>query len=64
MISYELDPTLHATEPHEPKLDDGFSPRDPGTADPAHHPVQPEFQPNLQPTSGEPSQVPHHREDA
>ena len=25
MIPYELDPTLHTTQPHEPVLDDGFS---------------------------------------
>jgi hypothetical protein len=25
MIPYDLDPTLHTTQPHEPVLDDGFS---------------------------------------
>lgn len=26
MMPYELDPSLHATEPLQPQLDDGFSP--------------------------------------
>jgi hypothetical protein len=26
MIPYELDPSLHTAKPHEPALDDGFSP--------------------------------------
>lgn len=26
MIPYEVDPTLHTGKPHEPMLDDGFSP--------------------------------------
>lgn len=25
MIPYEVDPSLHTTEPEEPSLDDGFS---------------------------------------
>jgi hypothetical protein len=25
VIPYELDPTLHTAQPHEPVLDDGFS---------------------------------------
>ena len=25
MISYEIDPTLYASQPDEPQLDDGFS---------------------------------------
>ena len=25
MIPYDVDPSLHSTQPHEPVLDDGFS---------------------------------------
>jgi hypothetical protein len=32
MIPYEMDPSLHAAEPHEPVLDDGFSPPPPDVA--------------------------------
>jgi hypothetical protein len=60
MIPYELDPSLHSGEPHEPKLDDGFSPPEPATADPTHLPVEPEFEPGISPTASEPQQVPHH----
>jgi hypothetical protein len=26
VIPYDVDPSLHSTQPHEPVLDDGFSP--------------------------------------
>lgn len=29
MIPYDVDPSLHNTEPHEPLLGDGFSPPEP-----------------------------------
>jgi len=35
MIPYEVDPSLHTEEPHEPTLDDGFS-RPEVAHDPAH----------------------------
>jgi hypothetical protein len=29
MIPYDVDPSLHNTQPHEVQLDDGFSPPEP-----------------------------------
>lgn len=37
MIPYDLDPSLHSSEPHEPALDDGFSP--PASHEPAPAPA-------------------------
>jgi hypothetical protein len=34
MIPYDIDPSLHSTEPEHHLLDDGFSP--PGPAAPSH----------------------------
>jgi hypothetical protein len=44
MIPYDLDPSLHNTQPHEPKLDDGFSrpEEDAGVQPPKQPPVHPE----------------------
>jgi hypothetical protein len=40
MIPYDVDPSLHNTEPHEAQLDDGFSPPE------VAHPASPEEQPS------------------
>ena len=55
MISYEIDPTLHAGEPKPQTLDDGFSPPHHGESqpNPTHLPVEPEFGPMLPPAEPE-----------
>lgn len=47
MISYELDPSLHAREPRPELLDDGFSPRHHGDTPDSTLPPVPELEPVL-----------------
>ena len=39
MIPYDVDPSLHNTQPHEVQLDDGFSPPEPVQPVPHESPV-------------------------
>ena len=50
MIPYDVDPSLHNTEPHQPQLDDGFSPPEPV------QPASPQDRPS---TVATPPQVEH-----
>jgi hypothetical protein len=68
MIPYEVDPSLHSTEPEELRLDDGFSrphaqhepkpeplppEHEPEVPNTTHLPVEPEFAPVLPPVEPE-----------